>query len=325
MTLFTPRSLFPFFFGRFSPPNLNIPNAREFDRSTIVENYDIFLTSYICDFNTAPAFQERIDTGRLVLNRTFRSDGVHLTMSAIDLTKPNSGHNWWQRQEMQKVEIGLKEIQNHDISSLKGKHCNYIGIDLGDTWTVGASSIGHNGSLTNFAVRKRYFHEPTDHYNHTISEWKKQNPHISALESSIVNKGAFGLNDFLGYVSSWGSVSSVLFNFYGQRKILRARWRIQVETRSLYDKAVANILRMVSESIAKRKEGITTIIAIGMGDFQSQSGGLPSLHAAFGGYLIAKVHWIIISLLPPFASISLYILILINYPPSFSSAHSVIL
>ena len=62
-----------------------------------------------------------------------------------------------------------------------------------------------------------------------------------------------------------------------------------METRSLYDKAVANILRMVGKSIAKREEGIPTIIAIRMGDFQSQSFGLPSLHAAFGGYLIAKV------------------------------------
>ena len=53
---------------------------------------------------------------------------------------------------------------------------------------------------------------------------------------------------------------------------------------------------MVGQSVARKANGPKVIIALGMGEFQSSSGGIPSLHTAFGGYSVAKVYHFILAI-----------------------------
>ena len=73
------------------------------------------------------------------------------------------------------VEVG-KLLEKGDIKKVKENTYNYIGIDLGETWTVGASSISSDSSISNLAIRKKYFYSPLHHYRHFLEDLKEKIP-----------------------------------------------------------------------------------------------------------------------------------------------------
>ena len=170
----------------------------------------------------------------------------------------------------------------------RSSNMNYVGMDFGDTVTVGACGISPSGNLSNLVVKRAYLYQSLISYHEKLESMKT--PEVYAAENSIINTKSITLNDFLDYIRSWSIASTTLIPFYSKLKHRHINHQRKKKKRAVENMGVDRLLRLGGNHMGCKVDINDTPIcfAIGLGDFGTVS-GLPSLHTSFKGCFIKKV------------------------------------
>ena len=343
---FSAASLVPFINTLNLPPSFS-PRGRWTTELAIEHSslfFSLFICNF--ESKVHLKYSKRLEKGKYILGRTFTTDGVKIWFSVFDTrfppenSKSDRSSGIWSS-------CGLKEVGTPSMRKLFDSYfsssstsstitststdgpiitaastssdghiqptststssLNYVGLDFGDTVTVGACGIDPFGGMKNLVVKKSYLYQSLVNYRENLESMKTQA--ILDAENSIVKKKSINLNDYLQYIRSWSTASATLIPFYFKLKHRHLHHQRKKKKRVLCDKAVDRLLKLGGGSSKKKVENddIPICFAVGMGDFKTVS-GLPSLHTAFKGYFIKKV------------SIFIYFLLLSNIFLTFRSS-----
>ena len=263
-----------------------------------------------------------------MMGRTFCADGVNLSFSLFDTRFPAETSRSSRRAAVWN-NCGLKEVGSmlkSELSSLFStstsastfastatstaastaaststststslSSINYVGLDFGDTVTVGACGISPVVNLKNLSVKKLHLYQPFIRYRETLEVMKT--PKICEAEKLIIKKGAISLVDYLDYIHSWSSASSILIPFYSQLKHRHMRADRKKKKRAVENIVVDGLLKLGGGSMGQKvnEKHSPICFAVGLGDFATVS-GLPSLHTAFKGHFVKIVRYIFLPL-----------------------------
>ena len=220
------------------------------------------------------------------------TDGLRAKLIVYDTSRPPIGKMKLQREATIRREIGLNEVEK--LQSPPLKQPKVVGIDLGQTYTVAAVCIQDGLATTDLAVRKSALEGPMRNRGRQLE--RRKTVEVRAAECRLCRPD-ITLESVTKSVCSWIQNCDALFSFYFRKSIRRLTQHAVIARRALFDMTTDKILRMPGGSISE-KDGMSSefigpptapiVFAVGMADFASTTGGLPSLHTAFGGHFIAK-------------------------------------
>jgi hypothetical protein len=184
-----------------------------------------------------------------------------------------------------------------------------IGIDLGETFTVGACMLQmKNGYFKNYTVRQRHLRSGT--YDASMElELRKEMSGINDFESDLSQheKNAKSFQDFQAYVQVRQIVHPELFEFYNTRHNHNESWRSKRVKQSRFSQVFHQLLKLAKLPGHRRltqQEKSSALFVIGDASFQGQR-GRPSEHASFLSYFLRMARGLglrVVSIEEPFTS-----------------------
>jgi hypothetical protein len=158
----------------------------------------------------------------------------------------------------------------------------FLGVDLGQRYTVGACAIGPNGVRRNLAIKKTALTEPYRLYKKKLEHRK---PDITK-DLEVTPKFRTDDETNAQYFDRWIARNDSLSAFYNSVTSKKQRWDLKKAERGEFDRAVDAMLHMVGGSINQNvTSSKSPVIGIGTGEFSTQN----SLHGSFCDYFLRKV------------------------------------
>lgn len=230
------------------------------------------------------------------------------------------------------VDYFLSEIRNvvktkDDVTRLwrcEPDKVQIIGLDLGQSYVVGASALlpngryvknGHNnggpnldgdvqmvelddpskaGKFYNFVVKQKAVYQPIFKNRRWMEEEKKKSgpsnsESIMDIENSLPPRAGEG-SDFLKHVEHLDKAAMILTKFYnGDSRFKKRKWDAKKALEAEFAVITDRVLSIVGGSVSRRRdESCKVVIAMGLGKFSSNS-KLSSLHESFMSYFVQKV------------------------------------
>ena len=142
------------------------------------------------------------------------------------------------------------------LSIQKSTSKDFVGVDPGDTFALGAVLLKENGDLCDFKVKKSVMNLPLKFYHKFLS--KNKPDRIKELEKEKP------LN-----FKEKGSRFSELAEFYNSKKLQKAKFDLDVARKIEWQKSLNVFLKMIGGSYAIQAKAHSPIICYGDGDFET--------------------------------------------------------
>ena len=215
----------------------------------------------------------RVRSGKVILKNTFMTDGFSLHLHGF-----NTANKKWDAKS--------KRV---DVAELKVSFDRIMGIDLGETNTIGAVAVNSKDPLEiqEFIKTRKSYYEPFCKFKKWIKSKKSED--VILAESMMLNANSMDVDQLRGYLEARnGEIGKRIKGFYDGdgAKVTQSfrykKWKMKCATQAEYDHTAQTICKMVDVNYGiKSEENIKELIVIGDGDFSNNPSSLHLKVSAF--------------------------------------------
>ena len=239
---------------------------------------------------------------RRILYNTISTDGVDLKVHHIDrmhsAKKNLSSHGFGTTVTTSELANLCQQTRPRSRLPLVGKlppesrPQDFVGLDLGQTFTVGACAKGRSfAGVRNLSIKQKALQEPLRRHQQWLNAAKKKWFDDKHVDLFSVESACDVKIDSDGPVSEkwikWFDRYDKLSAFYNSTAVMKRRWDLEKALRGEYDRAVSGIMSMVGVDWSRPtlNDQNRVLFVVGTGKFGSTN----SLHTSFSEYFIKKV------------------------------------